>query len=664
MSPIAEGHEVAGILPRPTLTKPSAAEEPPARPLLRLSLRATLGELVFGSAVAAIVSLVVQLAVAHVHVTEPSFVPVALAALGGALIMGTWFWLLVFARPVGRKWAAGRRLWPAGVWVSLSALITLTLALPLESTRFYYGGSSVDNGFRLQYMTRLASSPALADFNYRHIAPYYPGAWFWLGGRFANLIGWEGWAAYKPYALTWLAITGVVAFTLWSLVLRRRLALLAALATSISGMLQGVDEPYAWPSAAWLAPIAVLAWYVLRRESRAPRWTSVLIGGYVGFAAITYTLHFGFATLVIVTIAVIAGVSRVRAGRRVWATVRELFLRLLPIGVTGAVVSLLTWLPYLLATGFLLHNPHGLAQHYLPADSAFLPVPMTDPTPFGALCLAGVIWMLIRCRRNQIAAAMLTITCAVYCWFALSTLALVAKTTLLAFRLNVILDAVLATAGVLALVELVEFAREKLHVRYAQRIAVIACTVGLLGAITLTQGAMGVALNGSEQQAYQDYYPTGSNSMGQHDTTNVAAWYPQIYQTVAALTGRPPQQNIVLTTDYKLMSFQPYWGFQEETPHYANPLGSYNARAAEIQQWSHASSSTQLAAMLGRSQFEPPNVFILNKNAASLSVTLKSDSFPQQPNVRDYDVPFNPAAFSGPEFMRQDVGPYAVIVHR
>lgn len=618
-----------------------------------------LGELVLGAVTAAIVSLVVQVAVAHVHVAQPSFVPVALAALAGALIMGAWFGLLAFAGARGRRW-----LWPVGTWVSLSAFTTLTLALPLESTRLYYGGSSVDNGFRLQYMTRMASSPDLADFNYAHIAPYYPAGWFWLGGRFANLIGWEGWAAYKPYALTWLAITSVVAFTLWSLVLRRGSALLAALATTISGMLQGIDEPYAWPSAAWLAPVAVLAWLALRRESKAPRWILVLIGAYVGFAAITYTLHFGFATLVIVTIAVIAGVSRIREGRRWWPTVRELFLRLLPIGFTGALVSLLTWLPYLVATGFLLHSPHGMAQRYLPSDSAFLPVPMTAPTPFGALCLAGVIWLLIRCRRDQVAATMLTIVCAVYCWFGLSTLALIAKTTLLAFRLNVILDAVLAAAGVLALVDLITFVREKLHVRYAQRIALVSCALGLLGAITLTQGATGLALGDAEQQAYNDYYPTGYNSMGQHDTANVAAWYPQIYRTVADLTGRPPQQNIVLTTDYKLLSFQPYWGFQDETPHYANPLGDYNARAAEIQRWSRATNSTQLADMLQTSPFAPPNVFILNKATDTLSVTLKADSFPQQPNVRDYNVSFNPAAFTGPGFVRQDVGPYAVIARR
>jgi galactan 5-O-arabinofuranosyltransferase len=623
-------------------------------------MRTAVAELVLGTAVAAVVSLMVQFAVAHVHISEPTYAPEALAATAGAVLVGGLFVLLAFGRMRSPRW-----LPLAGTWVFLTTFTTLTLALPLEATRFYYGGSSVDNGFRLQYITRMASTPALVDMNYAHTAPYYPAGWFWLGGRFANLIGWEGWAAYKPYALTWLAVTACVAFTLWSLVLRRRLAVLAALITTISGMLSGIDEPYAWPSAAWLAPIAVLAWQVLRHESGAPRWISLWIGGYLGFAAITYHLHFGFAALLIVGMAVVIGVLRVHEGHRVWPTTRRLFLRLLPIGIVSALIALVVWLPYLLSTHFLLDNPRSMAQHYLPPDSAFLPVPMTSNSVFGLLCLAGLVWLLIRCRHNEIAAAMLIVVAAVYCWFGLSTLALVAKTTLLAFRLNVILDAVLATAGVLGLMELVGYARERLHARYTPRIALVACTLGALGVITLSQGAIGVALKDGEQLAYQDYYPTGSNSLGQHDPSNPATWYPDMFRTVADLTGRPPQQNIVLSTDYKLLSFQPYWGFQQETPHYANPLAQYNERATEIGGWSQASTSHQLADMLrGTSRFAAPNVFILTRNADRLSVTLKADAFPQMPNVRDYAVSFDPAVFAGPEFVRRDVGPYAVIVLR
>jgi galactan 5-O-arabinofuranosyltransferase len=666
---------VAGILPRPMLTGPSPTEEPRRDSAVRLPLRTILGELLVGSAVAAVVSLLLQFAVAHLGISEPSFAPEALAAVSSALVLTALFLLLAFGHRRSPGWL---RL--GGTWVSLTGFTTLALAIPLQSTRFYFGGSSMDNGFRMQYMTRMASSPALADMNYAHTAPYYPGGWFWLGGRFANLLGWEGWAAYKPYALTWVAVTSVVAFTLWSVVLRRRLALLAALATTIAGMLHGIEEPYAWPSAAWLAPVAVLTWYALRHESRVPRWTLVFVGCYVGFAGITYTLHFGFAVLLIVAMAVIIGVFRVHNGDPLWPTVQRLFLRLLPIGVISGLISLLVWLPYVVQTHFWLDNPRSAALRYLPSDGAFLPVPMTDGSVFGVLCLAGLVWLLLRCRRNDIAAAMLTVVLAVYCWFALSTLALMAKTTLLAFRLNVILGAVLATAGVLGLLELVGYLRSKLDVRYALRISTVACAIGLLGAITLNQGAIGLGLKEAEQRAYQDYYPTGDNSMGQRDPQQNGAWAGDVFRTIADLTRRPPQQNILLTTDYKLMSFQPYWGFQQETPHYANPLGQYDDRAAEIQRWAGAKNSAQLLGMLRISPFAAPNVFVLRNegrqadgpeqsgkdasNANKLRLTLKADAFPQLPNVRDYDVSFDPAVFDSPEFVRRDVGPYAIIVRR
>ncbi|GAA3356083.1 galactan 5-O-arabinofuranosyltransferase [Saccharopolyspora gregorii] len=646
---------------------------------MRLPLRSTVSELVAGSVVAAAVSLVLQFAAARLGISEPSFAPEALASLGAALVLLITFVLLAVGptrlpRPV--------RL--AGTWAALSTFTTLALAIPLQATRYYFGGSSTDNAFRLQYMTRAASTWGLSDMNYAGVAPYYPGGWFWLGGRFANLLGWEGWAAYKPYALIWVAVTSVVAFTLWSVVVRRRLALLAAIATSLAGMLHGIEEPYAWPSAAWLAPIAVLAWHALRREERAPRWTLVCVGGYVGFAAITYTLHFGFAVLLIVAMAVVVGVFRVRRGERVWPTVQRMFFRLLPIGVVSGLISLLVWLPYVLATHVFTDNPRSAALHYLPEDGSFLPVPMTDASPVGALCLAGFAWLVLRARRSEVAAAMLTVVVAIYTWFGLSTLALVAKTTLLAFRLNVILGVVLAVAGVFAVLEFIGWLRERVDAAYAARITVLSCALGLLGAITLTQGAIGSALAPSATQAYEDYYPTGDNAKGARDPEQTGSWADDVYRAVSQLTGRPPQRNLLLTTDYKLLSFQPYWSFQQETPHYANPLADYDGRTAEIERWTKARSGQELLDMLQRSPFTTPNVFVLrnqdspvaseadqeraadpsDENGRKLALNLKGDAFPQLPNVRDYDVFFDPAAFDDPRFERREVGPYTVIALR
>ncbi len=664
---------MVGILPRPTPTG-QPADEPRQEPTIRLRPRSLVAELLLGSAVAAALSLVLQFLVVHLGISEPSFAPEALAVFGSTAVLVALFGVLAFGR---RYW---RRSWRVvSAWVSLTAFTTLALAIPLQGSRFYYGGSSVDNGFRMQYMTRMASTLGLADMNYPEIAPYYPAGWFWLGGRFANLIGWQGWAAYKPYALTWIAVTAVVTFTLWSILLRRRTALLAALVTTLSGgmMLHGIMEPYAWPSAAWLPPVAVLTWYTLHREAPAPRGALVGIGCFVGFAAVTYTLHFGFAVLLTVTMAVVIGVLRVREGHRVGATARRLFLRLLPIGVVSGLIALLVWTPFLFAGGFL-HS--SAAQHYLPESGALLPLPMTEANPFGALCLAGLIWLLLRCRGDRIATAMLTIVAGIYCWFGLSTLALMAETTLLAFRLKVILGSVLAVAGVLGLLELIAHLRQRLTAHHAARTTVVACALGLIGAVSLTQTTLGDTMASDAEKAYTDYYPTGANAKGQRDPEQPDAWLDELIGTISTLSGSEPADNIVLSTNYTLMSFRPYLGFQQETPHYANPLADYEQRAVTIHRWANADDSRELLRMLKHSRFTPPNVFVLRntpkstedsegttrpaRNSDELTLNLKADTFPQQPNVHDYTVSFDPKVFDSPAFVQREVGPYTVIVRR
>ncbi|GAB2756894.1 galactan 5-O-arabinofuranosyltransferase [Salinifilum aidingensis] len=659
---------MTGILPSSLLTGPGPVDEPHRGAAVRLTLRTTIAELLLGTAVSAVVSLLIQFAITRFSIIEPSNAPEALAVVSGALVLAALLGALVFGRRHRPRWL---RL--GGIWAGLSTFVTFVLAIPLHSTRFYFGGSSVDNGFRLQYMTRMAENTGLVDMNYAHLAPYYPAGWFWLGGRFANLIGWEGWAAYKPYALTWVAVTAVVAFTLWSIVVRRRLAALAALVTALTGMLHGIEEPYAWPSAAWLLPIAALTWQVLRHEHPSPRWVYGLIGCYVGFAAVTYTLHFGFAVLLVVTMAVIIGAFRVRAGRPRGATALRLFLRLLPIGLISLVLALLVWTPYLIATDFLLNSPRSAAQHYLPESGAYLPIPMTEADALGVLALAGLVWLILRCRSNEIAAAMLTVVLAVYAWFALSTLALVAETTLLAFRLNVVLDAALAVTGVFALVDVIARVRRRAPAQYAVRIGAVSFAAAFFGAMTLAQTAVGDELADSVTTAHEDYYPNGTNAFGGSDRSQPGAETAAVDRAIRSMTGRAPQENVLLTTDYKIMSFRPYWGFQQETPHYANPLAEYDRRAAEIERWSGARSGEQLARMLDSSAFAAPNALVLRlpedgaaadsgSTSGDLSLELKADAFPQDPNVHDYQVFFDPAVFDSPEFEYRDVGQYRVIV--
>lgn len=645
------------------------------------SMRRPAVEVLAGSAVAAVVSVALQFVISSLNIAEPSWAPEMLTAVGSAALLLVLLVLVVYGYRSRPRW-----LVLAGTWVTLAAFSTVATATPLQNTRLFFGGTAGDNAFRMQYLTRMASNVGLADMNYVDAAPYYPAGWFWLGGRFANLLGLDGWAAYKPYALTWVAVTAVVAFALWSVVIDRRLAALAALATTLVGMATGgfswtptgIGEPYAWPAAAWLAPVAVLTWRTFGLRTRPSPWTLLGIGCYLGFAAITYSLYFGFAVVLTVAMAVAQGVLRVRGGEPVAPLARGLFRRLVPIGVASGVLALLVWTPYLLDTNFLLSSPPSAAPRFLPEGSAFPPVPMTAGGAFGTICLAGLAWAILRCRQHETAAALLGVSAAVYAWFGLSALLFVlTNSTLLPFRLHGVLEIALAMAGVFGMAELVNHLRRK-FTGYALPITALAAVVGVVGAMSFERTAYQENLNGGGQLAYENYDASGKNAQGGRDPGNDEAYHGELISTIGELSGRPPQGNIVLTTHYPLMAFEPYWGFQHKTPHYASPLAHYAERNAEIDDWAKARNSAQLLDKLDHSQFETPNVFVLRGSpkpnptgqprqatpdeSDDLSVIVREDGFPQMPGTRDHQAHFDPAVFDSPEFEQRQVGPFTVVV--
>jgi galactan 5-O-arabinofuranosyltransferase len=603
-----------------------------------------VGELGAAVVVAAATSLAVQLPIARFGLSEPTALPEVAATACAVVLLA----LLLGGALLG---AASSRLVPA-VWVMLSALVTSVLAWPLEPTRLYYGGTSTDQMFRTQYLTRLADSPVLADMNYADLPPYYPAGWFWLGGRFAELTGMPAWAAFKPFALMTVAVTAVVAFVLWSVVLRRRIAVLAAVATGLSGLLHGFDEPYAWMAAAWLPPVAVVAWHLLRCRAHRHVGAVIGVGVFLGFAGLTYALHLAFATAVVVTMAVVLAARRIRP-------TRELAPRVLGIGAVAGLVALISWGPFLVAR--LGGAPSaGAANNYLPPESV-PPLPFLEPSLFGMLCLAGFCWSVLAFRHSEVAAALLVLTGVVYLWFGLSTVAVAAHTTLLAFRVAVVLDVALAVAGVLGILELRRRIRPLVPEPVRVQVAALAFLLGLAGSVGVVETALTSEIAEAAQPAHTDYYPTGSNAQRQDDPAVDGAWHDDLLRAVRETTGRAPSDTVLLTAHYPLLSFAPFWGFQQETPHYANPLSRYEDRSAEISRWAGAGDPGRLRELLRRGEFAPPNAFVLRRRPDGLHITLSHDAFPHQPNVQVYDVRFDPALFDSPGFVRQDVGPFAVI---
>ncbi|GAA3160361.1 hypothetical protein GCM10020255_043080 [Rhodococcus baikonurensis] len=106
----------------------------------------------------------------------------------------------------------------------------------------------------------MTDSAALQDMTYVDLPPFYPAGWFWIGGRVANLLGMDGWEAFKPYAIGSLAVVAVVALVLWTKLIRRDWAVVAALAVTAVVLAYNSPEAYGAVINLLIPPVLILAW--------------------------------------------------------------------------------------------------------------------------------------------------------------------------------------------------------------------------------------------------------------------------------------------------------------------------------------------------------------------------------------------------------------------
>jgi len=592
--------------------------------------------------------------VARLHLTPGTNIPLALTATG-AVVVGL---LLVAAA----TWA-NRRGGIVASWVGLSALTAVPLSLLLATTRHYLFGISGDQSFRVEYLTRLADSAAPRDYAYADLPSYYPSAWFWIGGRIARVTGVEAWAVYKPLAITSMAVTGVLAYLLWSYVAGRRTALVAAAGTVLVGLQLAAYTPYSWLTAALVAPLAVLASRLVR-DGAGDRgrwvWWAAAIGLVLGTAAITHTQIFGFAGLVLAAVLLDAVIASVRRGDRV-ARVRRLLAIVGVIAVTCLPLVLLVWTPYAL-TVLGGASGSGAAQRYLPAVGATFPLPMLQPTAIGVLAAIGTVWIALRAGRDRTARALGLTVVAGYAWYALSTLALAADTTLLAFRIEPVLTTALVCAAVPAVRDAARLVRQVApRVTAGSRPGVVTAVAALIALVSVVQ-AVPATYSWSTSAQESDYYPDGTKPVGTASDADDGRWNPALFAAVDAATGLPADRVVVLSTYAPLLVYRPYWSFQTTVAQYANPLADYSARTAEIRSWGASTTPAELLGRLDASPYRPPSVFVLRRGANGLDLATTVDAFPLDANTRTEIVTFRPAVFDDPAFTRTDVGPFTVVV--
>ena len=555
----------------------------------------------------------------------------------------------------GWMWRRGRRLLSRALaLLFLSAFSVVTLAMPLGATKLYLFGISVDQQFRTEYLTRLADTAAPHDMTYYGLPPFYPPGWFWIGGRLAALTGTPAWEIFKPWAIVSITIAVVLAFVLWASMIRFEYALIVSTATAAATLAYSPSEPYAAMIAVLLPPMFVLAWSGLRGATRGGGWAAVIgVGLFLGVAALFYTLLLAYAAFTLTIMGLVLAVARRRL---------EPLLRLAAILAIAGAIALVGWGPYLVAATNGHPADSGTAQHYLPAAGAQLEFPMLHFTLLGALCMVGTLWLVVRARSSTRAGALAIAVLALYAWSLLSMLRTLFGSTLLSFRLQPTLTILLTAAGAFGFIEATLAIARRYHQETGRRIVTAAAALGAIGALTFSQDIPDV-LRSDIVVAYTD--TDGYGQRADRRPPGAEQYYREIDTKIREATGLPRNETVVLTADYSFLSYYPYYGFQGLTSHYANPLAQFDKRAAAIESWATLTNADQFIAALDKLPWKPPTVFLMRRGAHdTYTLRLASDVYPNQPNVRRYQIALDSALFDDPRFDVSTVGPFVLAIRK
>ena len=592
---------------------------------------------------------------------------VTLVAVGGLCLA----WLLDEQKAARRREAEGdpeirRPRWRVILtylvaYLSPAALVISTTAIPLSATRLYLDGVHIDQGFRTQFLTRMATTWANQDMNYIDLPTYYPLGWFWMGGRLAELLGIPGWEVYQPWALVSLAGVACLLVPVWQrLTGSLPVAVGVALVTTCIMLVMAPEEPYGAIAAMGAPAATVLAGRALRGRWFAIIGTTI----FLGISASLYTLYTGVVALSVVAIGTVFAILYYRTIRPV--------VRLAVVGFGSLAIAAVVWGPYVWLTLTGHPSDGSAAPNYLPVDGAQLPVPFLSLSVVGILCLLGLIWLVVRASDYD-ARSMGIGLIGFYLWSIASMVATLAGTTLLGFRVDTLIVLQMATAGVLAIAELRLLGLDALYPEQlsarARRSVTILMVLILCGAGLVYAQQIPVQNQRAIDRAYSD--TDGYGERADRFAADAGRYYPRIDEEIRS-HGHDPLDTIVLTDEINFMSYHPYFGFQAFTSHYANPLGEFTARNEAIERWavdSWESTPEEFLADLDDTPWRGPDVFILRGTVdgpvgdatdAGWKSHLAEDIYPNNPNVRYRGIFFNPEVFAEDLWHTTQIGPFVV----
>lgn len=559
----------------------------------------------------------------------------------------------------GPKWL--RALTYFFAYFSPAMLVVSAIGIPLSSTRLYLDGVAVDQGFRTQYMTHFANTTSLTDMNYADLPAYYPALWFWLGGRFANVLGLEGWEAYQPWSIVTISAAASLLVPVWQR-LTGSLVVSAAIALTTTAicLVMTAEEPYALIIVLG-APAAVI---VGRRGLYGDKFSMAATAVYLGLAACMYTLY---TAVVAVSMVALSALLAAAAFRNIKPLV-HVFI----IGVSSLAIAATVWAPYVLAVLSGKHTSGATATHYLPMEGTLVPLPMFAASLVGLLCLIGVLYILTRLSDDDVRAMGVALL-VVYSWVIASMMFTLAGQTLLGFRLEVLITVILATCGLLGLAD---YRLAGIHRFYPTTFSektskIVTGSLVVICALAGIQYAQQIPYRNAHSYDLAFTETDGFGERADRYPADAGQYYAQVDEEIRS-HGYEPTNTVILTSEKDFMSFYPYRGFQAITSHYANPLGEFDERNAAIEEWANYSysdnaSPEEFIKRLDDAKWRAPQAFVLTGSMSQESVEagwnfdIAEDIYPNNPNVRFRGVKFNPEIFQSSDWKIKEIGPFVVI---
>ena len=537
-------------------------------------------------------------------------------------------------------WTKGKKPWISSAVMSLvpAGLVVSSIGIPLGATRLYLDGIQVDQGFRTQFLSRMTENLSHADMAYKDLPTFYPMGWFWLGGRTANVLGMEGWEVYQPFAIATLAAAAAMLTPVW-----RRLtgslptALAIATVTTAVVLTEVPEEPYAAVVAMFVPAAAVMSYRAVNGS-----WASTIaLAVYLGISASFYTLFTAIAALTMVVLAVIHTFTK--------HSVKPL-VHLLVTGLCSLAIAAISWGPYVWRVLTGDEQLESTANHFLPIEGTYFPLPFLSFSLIGLLSMIGLIYLIYRIKEPELAALGASIGVC-YLWALASMAVTLLGTSLLGFRLEVLIVALFATLGVIAIAE---FGLNKYTTAVAAVLAV--------GALQMVQN-IPVENEDYIDQAYAD--TDGNGERADRFPPDAGRYYQEMADFIEE-HGHMKNDAVIYTDEINFMAFHPFYAFNAYTSHYANPLGEFEHRNDELKQWAELSydDPEKFTEAVDNSQWEPPVAFVFRDNGKDgLKTHIAHDIYPSQPNVRYEGLFFNPEAFEQ-DWDVEQFGPFAVAVRK